>query len=254
MLLVLLLAALACGGAQPFPGQWRKGKGRGKGKGKATVLPPANQTAPCPPRGYSTHSQPPRKFEFPSRASLHSAGAAEHMSLSRLLSRVKVANYTIAFTSYAAGEPYLATQSLHVRTARQVAGIDLTFPWTKKELMATKWGQTVLRRFYGTFTKHGRWVWKPYVIWHALSLLKDGDFVIYLDASRFFKKGFEHSVIPLTNWLHANRRGNVDRSRLAFGMVPGLRLKERNRSRWKSCGPSQAAARLWLSHRLSFGA
>ncbi|KAG8465917.1 hypothetical protein KFE25_005487 [Diacronema lutheri] len=196
-----------------------------------SAWPRANQSAPCVARA-AQQRLAPRAFELPSRASLPSAGALERLPLARLLRAEKVANYTIAFASYAAGEPYLTTQQRHVQTARAVAGVDITFAWSKEQLMRTEWGQRVLRKFYRTFTKHARWVWKPYVIWHALSQLRDGDFVVYLDASRFFRKGFEHSVIPLANFLYANRRGAIDRSRLSLGMVPGIRLKERNRSHW----------------------
>lgn len=177
----------------------------------------------------------PRAFEPPSRAPLVLApgqAEAERLPLRRLLRPHKVANYTIALASYAHGEPYLTTQRLHVRTARSVGGVDLTLAWTKAQLLRTDWGQRVLRRFYAEFSKHGRWVWKPHIILHALGQLREGDFVVYLDASRFFQKGFEHSVIPLANFLYANRRGAVDSSRLSFGMVPGVRLKKRNSSPW----------------------
>jgi len=56
--------------------------------------------------------------------------------------------------------------------------------------------------------------------------------VVYLDSSRFFQKGFEFSVLALTNFLHGNVRGALDRARSSFGMLPGLRLKDRNRSHW----------------------
>lgn len=202
------------------------------GGGGGVLLPPANQTAPCPMARYK-RQLPSRAFEFPQhRTILPSAGAIERMPLQRLLSTKKAGNYSIAFTSFAAGEPYSTTQARHVETARRVGGVDVTYAWSKAQLLQTEWGQRVLRRFYAVFSKHARWVWKPYVIWDALNRMQEGDFVVYLDASRFFRKGFEQSVVPLTNFLYANRRGAIDMARLSYGMVPGLRLKERNRSRW----------------------
>lgn len=197
--------------------------------GAGGLTPPRNQTAPCPVARF--HPPATRMFELPSRKSMPPT-PLERIKLPRLLRTEKIANYTIAYTSYAAGEPYSTTQKMHVKTARKVGGVDRTFPWSRAQLLQTAWGEKHLRFFYSKFSKHARWVWKPYVIWDALQRVEDGDFVVYMDASRFFKKGFTKSVIPLTNFLYANRRGAVDPSRLSFGMVPGLRLKERNRSHW----------------------
>ena len=45
------------------------------------------------------------------------------------------------------------------------------------------------------------WAWKPAVIHAALQRAKPGDFVVYLDSSRFFPRGVTHSFVPLCDWL-----------------------------------------------------
>ena len=140
----------------------------------------------------------------------------------------KVAPYRVLFLSYAEGEPFASTQRQLVATAKTVGGADEVDTWNWARLNATAWAAEHLQRPAKAWGRVARWAWKPFLILNALEALRPGDFVFYADSSKYFRKGFERSVLPLTNALHADAAGALQPPLGALGMVPGLRLPQRN--------------------------
>ena len=140
----------------------------------------------------------------------------------------KVAPYRVRLLTYADGEPFASTQRQLVATARTVGGVDDVDAWNWARLNATAWATEHLLRPAKAWGRVARWVWKPFLILNALEALRPGDFVVYADSSRYFHKGFERSVLPLTNALHSDAAGTLRPPLGALGMVPGLRLPQRN--------------------------
>jgi hypothetical protein len=174
----------------------------------------------------------PLLFELPSALEIRASCPPVEQQLpspSQVFSTVKLRNYSIQFVSYADGKPYTSTQRLQIKSAPTVGGADLVTTWSRALLEETEWGKRVLPRFYRHFPLSARYVWKPYVILDALERMRDDDFVIYADASKYHRKGFAHSFVPLTNYLSANVCGALDPRGPRFGFVPGMRLKFRNR-------------------------
>ena len=145
---------------------------------------------------------------------------------------IKTRAYNVTFVTYADGKPFTLTQRMLERTAPR-RGADTVVSWTRRRVNETDWGQRHLWRFEQKYDA-ARWVWKPFLIWDALRRARPGDFVVYADSSRYFVKGLERSLLPLTNVLDADASGALGGSRLGggalrtFGMLPGVRLPLRN--------------------------
>eukprot|EP00965_Chrysotila_dentata_P087869 2901574-Pleurochrysis_carterae.AAC.2 len=120
--------------------------------------------------------------------------------------------FAIALVCYAHGEPFMTTQKLLVRTAH-AAGIDRVFTWDDDKLMATAWGARVLPPLKAKFGPTARWAWKPFIISDALRQMRDGDVVLYMDASRHIQRGISAAVTGLCESLYRtsvfSRQGDV---------------------------------------------
>lgn len=154
----------------------------------------------------------------------------------RRRAHARVANYSVALLTYADdghGGIHKYTQRLLTsRHSRQRAGIDHIFNFDAESLRSTSFGRgTLLAKAIARFGPTARWIWKPFLILDALSRLRDGDFVVYADASRHILHGLGQPVTPLTNLLFVDAaRASPHRTELnTFGMIPGLRLPLRNR-------------------------
>ena len=131
---------------------------------------------------------------------------------------------TVSLVTYANGEPFVSTQRLLLRTA-SAAGINRTVTWDRTTVEKTAWGRRHLAGVPKAPTAPGcsTCAWKPYIILDELRQVRNGDWVLYADSSRYFAKGLSESVWPLVHHLSTQKA--------SFGMVPGMRLRQRNNAR-----------------------
>lgn len=140
----------------------------------------------------------------------------------------KFGGYAVLLVTYADGEPFVKTQQLLIQSARR-AGVDRFETWNRSRLMSTEWAAySRVSRFFATFGRTGRWVWKPYIILDALLKLRPGDVCVYADASQYHRHGFSSPLLPLANWLRADATGMLEHDHQTYGIVPGVRLRHRN--------------------------
>lgn len=160
-------------------------------------------------------------------------------SLERLLAlRRRVNGFNLTFVSFADGEPFESTRRKLVSSAVSVLRADRVIQWDRASLGATPWGgrNKLPRRVSSPGCSTCGW--KPHILLDAMASLRDGDFVLYADSSRYLLKGFQVSALPLLNVLAADAAGSLEPPLRAFGFVPGLRLRQRNNARinWRT-GP-----------------
>lgn len=74
------------------------------------------------------------------------------------------------------------------------------------------------------------WLWKPFIIRHALNQMQSGDMLVYQDASRYTRRGFKAPFRPL-----------LDRLRSGDG-VAGACLPFSLREEWKRFGGHAATS------------
>ena len=79
--------------------------------------------------------------------------------------------------------------------------------WTHERISTTQFFRDNGAFFGSTRRGDGFYIWKPYIIRAALLAANPGDFVVYVDSSRHWRKGFEYSVVPVTNWLSQHING-----------------------------------------------
>lgn len=157
-------------------------------------------------------------------------------SAARALRAERLGNYSITFVSYADGEPFESTRARLARSARDVGGADRVVSHTRASVLRSAWGARVLPPLFARYPGSARYVWKPYVILRALRAARDGDFVVYADSSRHFPNlTFERSLTPLCNWLGANAAGALAPDAPTLGVLPGVRVKQRNAASLRYC-------------------
>jgi len=158
--------------------------------------------------------------ELPARSQQHH----HTISPAQLRQPIKSGNYSVLLVTYAQGEPFVSTQRKLIKTAKAAGGVDTVVSWDFRSLNSTAWA----RRHLSPLALR-RWAWKPFLILDALRRVRTGDFVVYLDSSRYIRRGFTHSILPLTNFLHAEAEITAGAPRgSTYGAIAGLRHALRN--------------------------
>uniref|UniRef100_A0A7S4BH85 Uncharacterized protein n=1 Tax=Chrysotila carterae TaxID=13221 RepID=A0A7S4BH85_CHRCT len=141
---------------------------------------------------------------------------------------------TVTFVSYASGEPFVTSQRRFAETAK-MAGADRVELWDRERVSATEWGRQHMQAVPRSPTAPGckTCAWKPFIILEELKRLREGDFVIYADSSRYYQRGFARPFTPLLARLS---NASSSESRATGGIIPGLRLRQRNNARinWRT--------------------
>jgi hypothetical protein len=92
-------------------------------------------------------------------------------------------------------ENYELMRKLNVKSAYSKGKADFVFEYTQDDIDDDfrKANKNILSKKRGA----GLWLWKPYVINKALSLIKDGDYLIYSEAASVYINKIEHLVNSL---------------------------------------------------------
>jgi hypothetical protein len=108
---------------------------------------------------------------------------------------------TLHLVTFAHGSTYQRSQIFLNRTYKNIANIDTHTQWNLDLLSKTDFYNKNLDLFnYKVGT--GLWCWKPFIILEKLKQINFGDFVIYLDSSKYDNLGFKFSVLPVINFMN----------------------------------------------------
>jgi len=102
----------------------------------------------------------------------------------------------IAAVTYST-ENFAALRMLNVNTAYSKGKADIVFEFTPTDIddEFKKSNKNIFLNKKGA----GLWLWKPYCIKKALSLVNDGDFLIYSDAGSYYINSIYHLIKALEN-------------------------------------------------------
>ena len=130
--------------------------------------------------------------------------------------------WRVTFVSFADGGTHEDTLQLLSNTAKSVGKVDSVETWNFTRIEKHGFKPTC-----DAITK-GQWkrlhcpcrcCWKPFIIREALLQAQPGDMVLYVDASRYHRHGFQHSVRPMLERLRQK----------GIQAVPGTRINIINR-------------------------
>lgn len=143
----------------------------------------------------------------------------------------EASNVKVWFTSYAYGHPFLETQQMLIDSIKskkidEKGDVYRIVSWSRASFEKAFANETVtgykddtLYSMSGTsylkeldtrarklnFRKDSyMWMWKPFIIRHALNEMQSGDMLVYQDASRYTQKGFEAPLRPLLDSLRSS--------------------------------------------------
>jgi hypothetical protein len=104
----------------------------------------------------------------------------------------------IAAVTYSTDD-YESMRKLNVKSAYSKGKADLVFEFTPNDIDEEfkRVNKKILIKKRGA----GLWLWKPYVIYKALSLINDGDYLIYSEAASIYQNKIQYLVdaLKLTN-------------------------------------------------------
>ena len=123
----------------------------------------------------------------------------------------------IHLVTFAHGSTYQRSQIFLNRTYKNIGNINTHTQWNLEQLSVTdfyKRNTDIFNFKVGA----GLWIWKPYIILERLKQIQDGEFIIYLDSSKYDNLGFKFSVLPVINFMNHK---NID-------LLPGLMINIKN--------------------------
>ena len=91
-----------------------------------------------------------------------------------------------------ADKKYYKSQKLNTRTGYSIAHFDKIIEYNKKSIDSdfVNKNKYIINSLRGA----GYWLWKPYIIYKTLMIMKDGDYLFYCDAGSFFIKDINHLI------------------------------------------------------------
>jgi hypothetical protein len=107
----------------------------------------------------------------------------------------------IHLVTFAHGSTYQRSQIFINRTYKDIGNINTHTQWNLENLSKTdffKQNQDLFKYKVGS----GLWSWKPFIILQKLNQINDGEFVLYLDSSKYDNLGFKFSVLPVINFMN----------------------------------------------------
>lgn len=129
--------------------------------------------------------------------------------------RYRFRNLRCALVTFASGQRYVQHQRVLTASAAATGEFQVIESWSFDRLSATPFfeeNRDILLRTRG----QGYWLWKPYLIWHALEASADGDVIVYNDCLPEDGNVFDRSILPMVAWLEGHER------RLAIARKPAL--------------------------------
>lgn len=94
--------------------------------------------------------------------------------------------------NYANGEPYESYRKINTRTAKWFGKADRVIEYSSKDIPQSY--KEVYKNIFAYKRGGGLWLWKPYLINKALDEIKDGDWLMYLDAGTTVIRDLHHIV------------------------------------------------------------
>lgn len=106
-------------------------------------------------------------------------------------------DYKVTAICYA-DENFSDAQKLNIWTAKHIAKADYTISYGPDDI------DSDFRHLHADIFKYpkggGYWLWKPYIIYHTLRKVKDGEYVFYLDSGCMFLK----PIGPFIKFMKSN--------------------------------------------------
>jgi len=120
----------------------------------------------------------------------------------------------IILVSFASNHSFEIRQKILNITALKYGGFTETKSWTIEKIKQTEFyskHKNILDQKRGA----GYWLWKPYIIFHELNMVNDGDFIVYYDCGRWELKVFRRNIKALLEWCKNNK-----------GILPGIYIPQ----------------------------
>lgn len=92
-------------------------------------------------------------------------------------------------------ENYTSMRKLNVETAYQKGGADQVIEFTEDDIDSSF--KEKHKSIFSYRRGAGLWLWKPYIIDKALSMIKEGDYLMYSDAASYYSGKISHLVEDL---------------------------------------------------------
>lgn len=94
--------------------------------------------------------------------------------------------------NYANGEPYESYRKINTRTAKWFGKADRVIEYSSKDIPQSY--KEAYKDIFAYKRGNGLWLWKPYLINKALDEIKNGDWLMYLDAGTTVIRDLHHII------------------------------------------------------------